>query len=147
MRKIRLNWSAMPSELIPVSFNKIMQSHAYTVIILGSEKKKFAIYTEPSVGRNIQNYLTEEHKPRPYTHDLIRSIFDGFDIKILQIVINNVEDTIYFSRVFLEKSEGDTRHIVEIDARPSDAVTLALMYNAPVFCKREILDKVVPVED
>ncbi len=137
----------MPSDLIPVSFNKIMQAQSYTVIVLGTENKKFAIYTDPSVGRNIQLYLTEEHKPRPYTHDLIHSIFDGLNIKILQIVINNVEDTIYFARLFLEQQIGDERHILEIDARPSDCVTLALMHNAPVFCKKEILEKAVPLED
>jgi bifunctional DNase/RNase len=48
-----------------------LQSRAYTVIILGNETKKFAIYTDPHVGKNIQTYLTEEHKPRPFTHDLI----------------------------------------------------------------------------
>jgi bifunctional DNase/RNase len=124
-----------------------MQAQSYTVIVLGTENKKFAIYTDPSVGRNIQLYLTEEHKPRPYTHDLIHSIFDGLNIKILQIVINNVEDTIYFARLFLEQQIGDERHILEIDARPSDCVTLALMHNAPVFCKKEILEKAVPLED
>ena len=135
------------SELIPVAFDKILQSRAYTVIILGSETKKFAIYTDPLVGRNMQIYLTEEHKPRPFTHDLIRSILEGLNIKVLQIVINNIEDTIYFARLFLEQEIGDQRHILEIDARPSDCITLALMFNTPVFCKREVLEKAVAVED
>src|ERR1700722_2348239 len=129
----------MPTDLIPVTFNKIMQAQSYTVIILGTESKKFAIYTEPTVGRNIQLYLTEEHKPRPYTHDLIHSIFDGLEIKVMQVVINNVEDTIYFARIFLEQTIGDERRILEIDARPSDSVTIALMHNAPLFCKKEVL--------
>ena len=137
----------MPTDLIPVTFNKIMQAQSYTVIILGTESKKFAIYTEPTVGRNIQLYLTEEHKPRPYTHDLIHSIFDGLEIKVMQVVINNVEDTIYFARIFLEQTIGDERRILEIDARPSDSVTIALMHNAPLFCKKEVLEKAVPVED
>jgi bifunctional DNase/RNase len=135
------------SELIPVTFNKIMQSRAYTVIILGTESKKFAIYTDPQVGNNIQIQLTNEHKPRPYTHDLMSSIFTGFNIKILQIVINNIEDTIYFARLFLEQGFGEKKQIIEIDARPSDCITLALMHHVPVFCKAEILDKAVPVQD
>lgn len=135
------------AELIPVAFNKILQSRAYTVIVIGNEEKKFAIYTDPLVGKNMQIYLTEEHKPRPLTHDLIRSILDGLNIKVLQIVINNVEDTIYFARLFLEQQIGDERHILEIDARPSDCVTLALLYNAPVFCRREVLDKAIAIEE
>ncbi len=137
----------MDSELISINFNKILQSKSYTVIILGTAEKKFAIYTEPQVGRNIQIHLTEEHKPRPFTHDLINAILNGLDIKPLQIVINDVEDTIYFARLFLEQKVGETRRILEIDARPSDCVTLALMNNIPVFCRKEILDKAIPVEE
>jgi uncharacterized protein len=137
----------MSSELIPVNFNKIMQSRSYTVIILGTEKKRFAIYTEPSVGQNIQIHLTEERKPRPLTHDLLNQVFRGLNIKILQIVINNIEDTIYFARIFLEQQIGEETHILEIDARPSDCITLALMNNVPVFCRKDILDKAVAVEE
>ncbi len=135
------------SQLIPVTFNKIMQSRAYTVIILGTETKKFAIYTDPQVGNNIQIHLTHVHKPRPYTHDLMSGIFTGFNIKILQIVINNIEDTIYFARLFLEQGLGEKKQIIEIDARPSDCITLALMHNVPVFCRADILDKALPIQD
>lgn len=137
----------MSSELIPITFNKIMQSRAYTVIILGTDAKRFAIYTDPAVGRNIQVYLTEESKPRPFTHDLMNAIFQGFGIKPLQIVINNVEDTIYFARIYLEQQIGDQKTILEIDARPSDCITLALLNNIPVFCRKEVLEKAVAVEE
>lgn len=137
----------MASELIPVTFDKIMQSPSYTVLILGSEKKKFAIYTEPHVGEQIQLYLTEEHKPRPLTHDLISAILEGLNVKVLQVVINNVEDTVYFARLFLEQEIGDTKQILEIDTRPSDCITLALMKNAPVFCRKEVLEKAIAVTD
>jgi uncharacterized protein len=134
-------------ELVPINFNKIMQARSYTVIILGSAEKQFAIYTNPQVGQNIQSYLTEEHKPRPFTHDLMNALFQGFDIKILQIVINDIEDTIYFARIFLEQQRGDERQILEIDARPSDCITLALIHGTPVFCRKEVLEKAVPVEE
>lgn len=137
----------METELVPITFNKIMQSRSYTVIILGTDQKRFAIYTDPSVGRNIQVYLTEEHKPRPYTHDLINAVFRGFDIKPLQIVINNIEDTVYFARLYLEQQIGEQKTILEIDARPSDCITLALLNPIPVFCRKEILEKAVPVEE
>jgi len=137
----------MVSELIPITFNKIMQSRSYTVIILGTDQKRFAIYTDPTVGKNIQTYLTEEHKPRPYTHDLINAIFRGLEIKPIQIVINDIEDTVYFARIYLEQQQGEQKTILEIDARPSDCITLALLNNIPVFCRKEILEKAVPVEE
>ena len=137
----------MTSELVPLSFNKIMQSRSYTVIILGTEKKKFAIYTDPQVGRNLQTYLTEEHKPRPLTHNLINSIFLGLNVKVLQIVITDIEDTIYFARLYLQLEGKEETTILEIDARPSDCIILALMNNVPVFCRKDILEKAVAVEE
>jgi bifunctional DNase/RNase len=135
------------AELIPIDFKKIMQSRSYTVLILGTDSKQFAIYTDPHVGRTIQMHLAKERKMRPYTHDLMQSIFLGFDIKILQIVIQNIEDTIYFARIFLEQQIGEERHILEIDARPSDCMTLALMNNIPLFCRKEVFDSVIPVQE
>ncbi|HEV3270165.1 MAG TPA: bifunctional nuclease domain-containing protein [Candidatus Rhabdochlamydia sp.] len=137
----------MDSELIPITFNKIMQSRSYTVIILGTEEKRFAIYTDPQVGSNIQMHLTEKKKPRPFTHDLIHAIFSGFDIRTAQIVIYDVEDTIYFARLYLEQKIGEKTTILEIDARPSDCITLSLLNNIPVFCRKEVLEKAIPVEE
>ncbi len=137
----------MASDLIQLSFDKIMQTRSYTVVILFAEDKKFAIYTEPSAGRILQMFLTEVESPRPLTHDLIDMIFEGFEIRVKQVVINDVQDTVYYARLFLEQEEGDGRHIVEIDARPSDCLTLALMNNAPVYCTREVLEKVIPLEE
>lgn len=135
----------MPSELIQLSFDKIMQTRSYTVIVLKAGEKKFAIYVDPSVGKSLQLFLSDVEKPRPVTHDLISYIFKGFDIKILQIVINDVQDTVYYARLFLEQMQDGIRHIVEIDARPSDCIILALIHNAPVFCLKEVVEKAVPV--
>lgn len=137
----------MASELIPITFNKIMQSRSYTVIILGTSEKRFAIYTDPQVGRHIQAFLTTEQKTRPLTHDLMKSIFKGLNVKPLQIVISDIEDTIYFARLYLEQEIGNEKTILEIDARPSDCITLALMDNIPVYCRKEIFEKAVPVEE
>lgn len=137
----------MLTELVQLSFDKIMQTRTYTVVILGTDEKRFAIYTDPSIGRTLQLYLTGAEKPRPLTHDLIHSIFQGLDVRIKQVVINEVEDTVYYARLFLEQTVGDIRHIIEIDARPSDCITLALMNNAPVYCTREVLEKTIAVEE
>lgn len=137
----------MLSELIQLSFDKIMQTRSYTVIVLGAEDKRFAIYTDPSIGKTLQLFLTEVEKPRPLTHDLMDLIFEGMDIRVKQVVINDVQDTVYYARLFLEQERGDIRHILEVDARPSDCITLALMNNAPVYCTREVLEKTIPVEE
>lgn len=137
----------MLSELIQLSFDKIMQTRSYTVVILSGQEKRFAIYTDPSIGRTLQLYLTEVESPRPLTHDLVDKIFEGLEIRVKQVVIVDVQDTVYYARLFLEQDIGGIRHILEIDARPSDCLTLALMNNAPVFCTKEVLDKTIAVEE
>lgn len=137
----------MLTELVQLSFDKIMQTRAYTVIVLGTHDKKFAIYTEPSIGKVLQIYLTGMEKARPLTHDLLDMVFKGLNVRVKQIVINDLQDTTYFARLFIEQEINGTRHILEIDARPSDCITLALMTNAPVFCTREVLDKTIGVVD
>src|SRR4029079_7951698 len=111
--------NTMISELVQLAFDKIMQTRTYTVIVLKTPEKKFAIYVDPAIGKSLQNYLTDIEKPRPMTHDLLSSMFKGLDIKVKQIVINDIQDTVYYARLFLEQERGKIRHIVEIDARPS----------------------------
>lgn len=137
----------MFTELVQLSFDKIMQTRMYTVIVLGVRDRRFAIYTEPNIGRILQMHLTNTAKPRPQTHDLMNSIFKGLDVRVRQVVINDVRDTIYFARLFLEQTIDGIEHILEIDARPSDCIALALMNNAPVYCTHEVLDKTVPIDE
>ena len=137
----------MAAELVPIKFHKILQTRSYTVVILGTEEKKFAIYTDPTIGRVIQMHLTETEKPRPFTHDLLQMIFNGLDVRVLQVVINDVQDTIYYARLFLEQVQGEIHQILELDARPSDCLTLALMNHIPLFCAREVLEKAVAIDD
>lgn len=137
----------MLNELVQLSFDKIMQTRAYTVIILGSRDKRFAIYTDPSIGKTIQMHLTGVEHPRPLTHTLIDSIFRGFKVRVIQVVINDVQDTIYYARLFLELDQDGIQHLLEIDARPSDCLMLAIMNGAPVFCTREVLNKTIPIDE
>lgn len=137
----------MESELVSLKFDKILQSKSYSCIVMGTDKTKFAIYTDVNSGKAMQMYLTGAKKGRPSTHDLISHIFRGLDIKVKQVVISDVQDTVYFARLFLEQKNGEILHIVEIDARPSDCIALALIHKAPLYCTLEALEKIVPVVD
>ena len=134
-------------ELIQLSFDKIMQTRAYTVIVLAGKEKKFAIYADPSVGKMLQLFLTGVESRRPLTHEFFDLIFEAMDVRVKQVIINDVQDTVYYARLFLEQDIGDICHIIEIDGRPSDCLTLALMNNAPIYCTREVLDKIIPLEE
>lgn len=134
-------------ELVPATFEKVMQSRSYTCVVLEAEEKKFAIYTDPMSGKAMQLYLSSTEKERPSTHDLMNQIFRGLEIKLKQVVINDLKDTIFFARLFLEQQMGDVLYIVEIDARPSDCITLALLHKVPVYCTREVLERTIRYEE
>ncbi len=131
----------MSSELISISFHKVLQSRSYTVVILGTPEKQFAIYMQPQVGKDIQIYLARGKKERPSPHDLIQGILSGYDIRPTQVVIEDVQDALYFAKLFLEKTHEGKKTILEIDARPSDCITLALLSNIPIFCRKQVLEK------
>lgn len=135
----------MLMQLVQLSFDKILQARSYTSIVLKAEDKKFSIYVDPLVGKTLQAYLTDASHTRPQTHELITSIFKGLDVKVKQVVINDLQDTTFHARLFLEQMRGDIHHIIEVDARPSDCIILALMHNTPVYCAREVLEKTIPV--
>jgi len=134
--------------LIPITFDKIMQTKTYTAIILKTPMKRFAIYADASVGARIQSSVVEAKKTRPHTHDMIDMVFRGLNVAMKQVTINDLKGSIYYARLVLEqKFENGIRHIVEVDARPSDCITLALINNVPVFCTQNVLDNALSFED
>lgn len=135
------------SELVEIQFHRIMQTRTYTVIVLGTDDKQFAIYADPSVGNILQVYLSQKEKPRPYVYDMILMIFQGLEISVKQVVITDVQETIYYARLYIEQRQGDLTHLVEIDTRPSDGVILALLKEVPLYCTREVLEKSISLED
>lgn len=72
---------------------------------------------------------------RPMTHDLIVSIVEKVGYSLDRIEINNVEKETYYATLYLVKGED----VIEIDARPSDAIAVAMRMNAPIFVTANVL--------
>jgi uncharacterized protein len=72
---------------------------------------------------------------RPLTHDLLKSVIDGFSAKVQKIVISSLIDNTYYARFYILAAENS---IVEIDARPSDSIAMALKMTAPIFVSDEL---------
>lgn len=81
--------------------------------------------------------LEKVEPPRPMTHDLLRTILETVDAKVTRIVINDLRESTFFARIFLTLATGNH----EIDARPSDAIALALRVSAPIFVHQSVLDQ------
>lgn len=85
------------------------------------------------------------HEPqRPMTHDLLKTIFSELGATISHIVINDIHDSTFFARIVVEQGT----HSIEIDARPSDAIALAVRTDVPIFAEQHVLDQAgVPLDE
>jgi bifunctional DNase/RNase len=91
-----------------------------------------------SIATAIENVQT----PRPMTHDLLKNILDSLDVKVIRIEVNDLKDNTYFAIIYLEVE--DKR--LTIDARPSDAIALALRVNASIFVEESVIKKSAKVD-
>ncbi|NCT09580.1 MAG: hypothetical protein GW772_05815 [Flavobacteriia bacterium] len=80
---------------------------------------------------------TEIRPPRPLTHDLFKTFSDTFGIKIKEVIIHKLVDGVFFSSLVCEKNGKEEL----IDARTSDAIAIAVRFNAPIYTYENILDK------
>ncbi len=80
--------------------------------------------------------LEKTAMPRPMTHDLLRSVIQGLNARLTRIVLTAIQQDTYYAVLWLDQ-QGET---VAIDARPSDAIALALRSDCPIFVSREVLE-------
>ncbi len=73
---------------------------------------------------------------RPMTHDLLRHVILGLGGELRRVTITNVRDNTYFAELLLQRDE----QLVQVDARPSDSIALALRLRAPIFTSDDLLD-------
>ncbi|MBI3885355.1 MAG: bifunctional nuclease family protein [Opitutae bacterium] len=130
----------MPADVVEVSIKGLMPTANGCAVFLGNEEKVFVIYVDPSVGSAISMTISGVKKERPLTHDLIGHVFLGFGITLERVLINDVNDGTYFARVFLHMQNELGRKFLEIDARPSDSIVLALQQKRPIYVATKVFE-------
>ena len=115
------------------------QNGAYALILSEVDgDRKLPIVIGAFEAQSIAIALEKEIKPpRPLTHDLFKNFADRFEINVKQVIIHKLVDGVFYSSIICER---DTIEEI-IDARTSDAISLALRFNAPIFTYKNILDK------
>ena len=116
------------------------QNNAYVLLLNEMEgKRQLPIVIGWCEARSIALALEDSDPPeRPLTHDLFLSISDNFDINISKVVIHTLSEGVFHASFFC-KSAGKKE--VEIDARTSDAVALAVRFKCPIFTYEQVLSK------
>jgi bifunctional DNase/RNase len=115
------------------------QSGAYALVLSEVDgERTLPIIIGAFEAQSIAIALEKEIKPpRPLTHDLFKTFADRFHINIKQVIIHKLVDGVFYSSLICEFDKVEEI----IDARTSDAIALAIRFNAPIFTFENILDK------
>ncbi len=129
MKKIEL-------EIVALS-HSITQTHSYAVV-LGEVNglRRLPIVIGGFEAQAIAVALEKMQPSRPLTHDLMKNFMNAFAIDLLEIIICDLQEGIFYSKLVCS-TENDT---IEIDSRTSDAIALAVRFGCPVYTYENILD-------
>jgi len=108
-----------------------------------SERRALPIWIGQPEAKAIMTVLENQRSPRPMTHDLLANFLETWEIALERIVIHSLQDNTFYA--VLTVRQGEVKK--EIDARPSDAIALALRTDSPIWVMEEVVaDASIPVD-
>jgi len=121
-----------PVSNMPIIILKNSQGEAVLPIWVG-------VFEANAIAMQLENIVS----PRPMTHDLLKNVIEELRARIQRVVITDLRDNTFFAMIDLENEGGSVR----VDARPSDAMALALRAGAPIFVDDEVITKSTSTDD
>jgi len=139
----------MNKDVVEVQVRAVLPLEGSFAVFLGNEEKVFVIYIDESVGTAISMFMRGVAKERPLTHDLVGHLLLAFGARVERVIINHINGSVFHARLILsaENELQTTRKVVELDARPSDSIAMAVQQSAPIFVAREVWDAVEDVSE
>ena len=133
----------IPVKVIKISYHPTSRSYAVILKEITGEKCLPVIvgsFEAQSIALAIESVDT----PRPLTHDLICDVLTGIDSLLKTVRINSLEDGVFYAQMEIESDSFGNR---KIDARPSDAIAVALRMNTPILVSSKVLKEASVSED
>ncbi|MBI4476863.1 MAG: bifunctional nuclease family protein [Acidobacteria bacterium] len=96
------------------------------------------IFEANAIALQIENIAT----PRPMTHDLLKNVINDLNASVEKIVVSDLKENTFYALVYLQAGGGT----IAVDARPSDAIALALRARAPIFVEETVIDNAKTVD-
>lgn len=139
----------MNKDVVEVQVRAVLPLEGSFAVFLGNEAKVFVIYIDESVGTAISMFMRGVSKERPLTHDLVGHLLMAFGAKVERVIINNINGSVFHARLIIsaENELHTTRKMIELDARPSDSIAMAVQQSAPIFVAQAVWDAVEDVSD
>ena len=133
----------MPKEAKIASIVSLFPLPQYVVVLEDVEKTRLIpIWIGVNEGNAIALEMQGEKFPRPLTHDLIVNMLSALNAKIQKVVINDLKENSYYALIHLQ-IDGKT---LQLDARPSDSLALAVRTQCPIFIDEKVLLKCPKIE-
>ncbi|MCX6160944.1 MAG: bifunctional nuclease family protein [Ignavibacteriae bacterium] len=141
-----INKDIIQVDIFGLSMSSAVTGGGYAIILKEiSGERRLPIIIGHFEAQAIALELEGVKPPRPLTHDLLRNIIDNFGFSVDYVTINELKDSTFFAKIKFDSVSA----MDEIDARPSDAIALALKFSAPIFVSSEIMDEIgfIPAAD
>ena len=130
---------AVPDVVVKVASIAVDPSGAPVVILEEADgSRALPIWIGVAEARSIASEIERQRPPRPNSHDLAKRMIEGLDGVVERVVVTELRDGTYYALILLV-ARGQR---IEIDARPSDAIALALRFDAPLFVREALFDDV-----
>lgn len=129
----------MNNEVVEVQVRAVLPLEGSFAVFIGNDEKVFVIYVDENVGGAISMFMRGVAKERPLTHDLVGHILMAFGAKVERVIINHMEGSVFHARLILTaENQLHNKKVVELDARPSDSIALAVQQSAPIYVAAEV---------
>jgi uncharacterized protein len=133
----------MSKPVVEVQVRPVAATSGGYAVFLGNEDKVFVMFVDQSVGTAIAMFIQGAQKERPLTHDLLANILRALGAKIERVIVNDLKRTTYFARLVLSaENESQQKKIIEIDARPSDCIAMAIQQRVPIYVSLDVWNQV-----
>lgn len=118
-----------PKNMSPIVLLRDLEERNFLPIWIG-------MFEAAAIAMELQDFKS----PRPMTHDLLTKVVDELDGQVVRIIINEIIENTFYAIIELKKSK-EAEEVIKIDARPSDAIALAVRTHVPIFVSEAVMVK------
>ena len=136
----------MPAEdMLAVEVTQLFLSNVGFVVLLGSDadERVLPIFIGAAEAQSIAKFINDIEVPRPLTHDLLKSVLELAEYRLMRIEIIDIKDGTFYAQLVMDHDDV----VIEMDCRPSDAIALSLRCDAPIYVKKHVIEKAGHVFD
>lgn len=100
-------------------------------------KRRIPIIVGLAEAQSIAMYMERLNTPRPLTHDLFKNTLMQLGASVIEILIHTLENETFYSKIIIKTTDNE---LIEVDARPSDALAIGIRFSCPIFVSSQVLE-------